>query len=624
MHVLYVHKNYPAQFGHVADYLVKHNGFQCTFVSARKPVPSGGIRRIQYKVRSGATAKTHYCSRSFENFTWQSHAVYEAMKAHPEVKPDLVVGHSGFGSTLFLPQLYDCPIINYCEWYYGSRASDADFRCEFPANELNALRSRIRNAMLLADLQCCSAGYSPTNWQRSRFPSEYQYKLETIFDGIDTDLWRRREAPEGGPRRIGDRIIPSGTKIITYVSRGFESMRGFDVFMKIAKRICDQREDVVFVCVGSDRCCYGNDKQLTKGKSYREHVLAQDGFDLERFLFTGPVPRNVLADILSASDLHVYLTVPFVLSWSLMNALACGCTVLASDTEPVREMIDHGRNGLLSPFYDIDGFVTQAMEVLDDPKAFRSLGEAGAEMIRRQYSLKVVIPKMLDLYERTLSGRADCSEARSEADHPTVVAEAPATDGINRLAMDHPWPREKPETEPCKEHGWVRPAHRRMLGKAIHAETRLVVETGAWVGLTTRVIADHASAGKVIAIDQWKESSGHGPNADWKAMLPDVYKRFLANCWPCRERVIPMSLPTALGLRKVHACQAKPDVIYLHAEHTRALESDLRLASELFPQAVLLGDNWLWPRVQRAVGVLVGNDFLELDVAGNMWRVWRE
>jgi len=161
---------------------------------------------------------------------------------------------------------------------------------------------------------------------------------------------------------------------------------------------------VVFVCVGSDRVCYGGDLNRIEEKTYREHVLKQDDYDLSRFLFTGRVDPLQLVDIFSLSDLHIYLTVPFVLSWSMMNALSCGCTVLASDTEPVQEMIRHGENGLLAGFFDVDGFVDQALEVLEDPERFRHLGEAGAAMIEADYSLDVCLPRMLELYERAGSG----------------------------------------------------------------------------------------------------------------------------------------------------------------------------------------------------------------------------
>jgi glycosyltransferase involved in cell wall biosynthesis len=189
-------------------------------------------------------------------------------------------------------------------------------------------------------------------------------------------------------------------KIVTYVSRGFEAMRGFDVFMEVARRLCELRRDVLAVCVGSDRVCYGGDEKRTGSRSFREHVLSKGGFDLSRFVFTGPVPPRELVKVFHLSDLHVYLTAPFVLSWSLMNALACGCTVLASDTPPVREMIEHGRNGLLCDFFDVERFARQASDVLDDPAAYRPLGAAGVAMIRQRYSLEQTLPKMLELYRR--------------------------------------------------------------------------------------------------------------------------------------------------------------------------------------------------------------------------------
>ena len=412
MHILFVHKNFPAQFGHIAAYLIKRHGYQCSFVCELSPGNIEGINRLQYKLGGGATRATHYCSRTFENATWHAYGVYETMKAHPEVQPDLVVGHSGFGSTLFLADLYDCPIINYFEYYYHGRGSDLDFRPEFPVKELDVLRSRTRNAMILLDLQTCAAGYTPTRWQRSLFPNEYQYKLETIFDGIDTEVWHRKSDV---PRRVGNVEIPPDTRIVTYVSRGFESMRGFDIFMKAAKGIYERYPNVVFVCVGTDRVCYGGDLNRIPEKSFREHVLKSDHYDLSKFIFTGRVPPLELVNLLSLSDLHIYLTVPFVLSWSMMDALACGCTVLASDTAPVQEMIQHEKNGLLAGFYDVDRFIELGVSVLKDPAAYRPLGEAGAEMIREHYSLEVCLPRMLDLYQRTLNASNASTPLTSDA-----------------------------------------------------------------------------------------------------------------------------------------------------------------------------------------------------------------
>jgi glycosyltransferase involved in cell wall biosynthesis len=399
MHVLFVHQNFPAQFGHVAAYLARRHGFRCTFVS-EKAVPSGGgIEHIRYQARGGATRQNHYCSRTFENAVWHTHAVYEALKARPDIRPDLIVGHSGFGSTLFLRDLYNCPIINYFEYFYRPTNSDMDFRPDFPSSELDRLRARARNGMLLLDLENCDAGYSPTHWQRERLPALFHPKVRVIFDGIDTSVWR----PQPGlPRRLGNLTLPEDIRLVTYATRGMESMRGFDIFMKMAKKLYTRRKDVLFLVAGEDRICYGGDEKVTGRKSFKAWVLSQDEYDLSRFVFLGLVPPPVLAQLFALSDLHVYLTVPFVLSWSLLDALACGATVLASDTAPVREVIDHGKTGLLAGFFDLDELVQTAERVLDALRDFRHLGSAGVEMIRSRYSLDVCLPQMLGLYEDAL------------------------------------------------------------------------------------------------------------------------------------------------------------------------------------------------------------------------------
>jgi len=397
MHVLFVHQNFPAQFGHIARHLTEKHGFRCTFVSEKPSGFSGGIEKIQYQARGGATAQTHFCSRTFENQVWHSHAVFEALRQRPDIQPDLIVAHSGFASALYLRELYNKPIINYFEFFYYTRDSDMDFRSDLPScSTIDNLRARTRNAMMLLDLHNCDAGYSPTNWQRQQLPQPFQYKLSTIFDGIDLNLWQRHARPV---RRVAGWDLPAEMRIVTYVSRGMESMRGFDIFMRFAKRLCERRRDVLCIVVGEDRIAYGGDSRFTGQKTFKQWVLDQDQYDLSRILFTGRIPTPDLAQLLSLTDLHVYLTVPFVLSWSLMNALACGAVVLASATAPVREMIEHEKNGLLVDFFDIDAMVDWACRVLDDPASFRQLGDAGIEMIRTRYSLELCLDQMLKLYE---------------------------------------------------------------------------------------------------------------------------------------------------------------------------------------------------------------------------------
>jgi glycosyltransferase involved in cell wall biosynthesis len=402
MHILFIHQNFPAQFGHIAAYLIRRKGYRCSFLSQLPAANVSGIERLQYQVKGGATERTHYCSRTFENVIWHSHAAYEALASRPDIRPDLVVAHSGFLTTAFLRELYDCPIVNYFEYYYHTTSSDMDFRPDFPSAAINRLRAHARNANLLLDLETCDAGYSPTRWQRSLFPAIYLPKLRVIFDGIDTSVWRPlRDVP----RRLGSWTIPEGMRVVTYVSRGLESIRGFDIFMRAARIVCQRRKDVVFVVVGEDRVCYGGDAELIGTQSFKEWVLSRESYDLSRFVFTGLLPTPALVNLFALSDLHVYLTVPFVLSWSLMDALACGVTVLASDTAPVREMIVPGQNGLLADFYDIEGLANQIGKILDAPEEYRPLNRAGIEMIRDRYSLEVCLPQMLSLYEDAIHSR---------------------------------------------------------------------------------------------------------------------------------------------------------------------------------------------------------------------------
>jgi glycosyltransferase involved in cell wall biosynthesis len=175
--------------------------------------------------------------------------------------------------------------------------------------------------------------------------------------------------------------------------------RGFDVFMAFAHHLLKRRSDVRFVVVGSDKVHYGGDDKRTGGKTFKQWVLDQNRYDLSKFAFVGTVPAPTLSRLFQITDLHVYLTVPFVLSWSLFDALACGAVVLGSDTGPVRELIDPGRTGLLHDFFDPEGMAEQADRVLSDPATYAPLGAAGAALVQERYSLDVCLPKLVGLYE---------------------------------------------------------------------------------------------------------------------------------------------------------------------------------------------------------------------------------
>jgi len=411
MHVLYVHQNFPAQFGHIAKHLVEKLNWRCTFVSETPSGNVGGIEKVQYKIAGGATKQNHFCSRTFENTVWHSDGVFNALRRRPDIQPDLIVGHSGFGSTLFLRELYPTvPIVNFFEYFYHPHDpdSDMDFRHDlnWEVPQIKYLRSRCRNAMILLDLQNCQLGYTPTQFQFSKFPAEYHQKMRVIFDGVDRAIYHgydetlRPPASQRAARRMCGVDVSPTTRVVTYVSRGFESMRGFDIFMRSAKLIARQYPDSKFFIVGTDRIAYGGDETyIAPHKTFKDWVLAQDDYNLPNFVWVGRLPQEDLGRLLAASDLHIYLTVPFVLSWSMMDALSCGAVVLGSATSPVKEMIRDGENGLLADFFNPEEFAEKAVRVLQDPDEFRPLGRAAEEMIRERYSLEAVEQQMLKLYE---------------------------------------------------------------------------------------------------------------------------------------------------------------------------------------------------------------------------------
>lgn len=402
MRLLFIHQNYPAQFGHIANWLTQQAGFECSFLTAQTVEQPTSIQIIPYRPVGGATRHNSFYTRTFENAVAHSEGVYRACKARNDLQPDLIVAHSGFGSSLFLRELFDCPIVNFFEYFYHPRGSDTDFRPELPPAEQVRLRTYTRNAMLMLDLENCDAGYSPTQWQKSRLPEAYQDKIEVIFDGIDTNLWRKKSSV---PRQFLGHDIPPDTKIVTYVARGFELMRGFDIFVRTAKRIYQQHSSVLFVVVGSDRAYYGSDDRLTGGVPLRHWLFSKYDIDPEKFLISPPIPGEQLVDLFNISDLHIYLTVPFVLSWSLFNALACGSVVLASDTAPVAEVIEHEKNGLLADFFDVDALAEQALRVLRNPEEFQPLGQAAQATIHDTYCLDKTLPRLQDLFHRVTSGR---------------------------------------------------------------------------------------------------------------------------------------------------------------------------------------------------------------------------
>jgi glycosyltransferase involved in cell wall biosynthesis len=286
--------------------------------------------------------------------------------------------------------------VDYCEYYFAPRRRDLTYRLDLPPVEPSPFFPRCINAATLLNLVASDAAYTPTHWQRQCFPERFRATIEVHPDGVDADLYRPRRPPPS----LAAHGVPDDARVVTFAARGLESVRGFDLFLALAGRLAAARPGVHFVIVGGEATHYGWDKLFTGGRPFKDWVLGRYGGDRTRFHFLGMVEPPVLADVLARSDLHVYLSVPFVPSWSLLHALSSGCVVLAGDTPPVREIIEPGRNGLLAPLFDTDEQVRAALRALDDPGAHAPLREAGRRLVEERYSLGVAVPALADFFRR--------------------------------------------------------------------------------------------------------------------------------------------------------------------------------------------------------------------------------
>ncbi|RUL84332.1 glycosyltransferase [Tautonia sociabilis] len=411
MDVLFIHQAFPAQFGRLALELARRYGWRCRFLVeslSACPTPSRSMLETleihQVPVDPPRPRGGLPWPQVFGGWLEQCSS-YRSAFDRLGLRSDLVVAHGGQGAPIaFLREAVSAPIVNYCEYYFPTRFADLTYRVDLPPAEVAPFYPRCINAPTLIALQNADAGYSPTRFQRDSFPERYHPKIEVHFDGIDTELYRPQPAgelilPDG--RRIGP-----GERVVTFVARGLESMRGFDLFVAVASRIARERSDVVFVCAGSEITYYGWDNHHTGGaSSFRSWAMERLDAPADRFAFLGHIEPEALAAVLSRSDLHLFPTVPFVPSWSFFNAMACARVVIGAEVAPVLEVIDPGRTGLVAPLFDTDRWAELALEVLARPSEFEPIGRAAADLIRERYSLDACVPDLRDYFERVASGR---------------------------------------------------------------------------------------------------------------------------------------------------------------------------------------------------------------------------
>jgi glycosyltransferase involved in cell wall biosynthesis len=403
MKILFIHQNFPAQYRWLAETLAKDKRWEVMALGETENIKRRGklpgVNTAGYAAPQGASQQTHHYVKPLEGAVRRGQAV---VRACLELKkkgfvPDVVYAHPGWGEALFLRDVYPkARITLYCEFYYRSTGRDVCFDPEFPATLDDIFRVRIKNASSLLSLEAADAGISPTRWQRDAFPPEYRERIALIHEGVDTSIVK--------PAPNAELVIPKGPtltardEVITYIARNLEPYRGFHTFMRALPEMLRRRPKARVLVVGADGVSYG--QAAPKGLTYRKKYLDEigKGVDLSRVHFLGQVAYDMLLRIYGVSSVHVYLTYPFVLSWSMLEAMAAGCVVVGSRTPPVEEVIKDRENGYLVDFFKPAEVAERVCEVLERPQDTIALRERARKTVVENYDLKTVcLPKQLAL-----------------------------------------------------------------------------------------------------------------------------------------------------------------------------------------------------------------------------------
>lgn len=405
MRLLLIHQNLPGQYRHLLSYYGQRSDCEVVGVGETKRLKENfrrrvpGVRLIGYG--TPPEKSTSSILHTTEAAVRRGHSVLGVLLRLKKAGfyPDVVYAHPGWGETLFLKDVYPrSRLIHFCEFYYHTAGQDFNFDPEFPNTANDVLQLRVQNLHHLMALDQADVGIAPTIWQHSRFPAVYQSKIAVVHDGIDT----QRVTPD--PQAFvqfasNDLKLTRSDEVITFVSRNLEPYRGFHTFMRALPDLLKARPQAHVIVVGGNGVSYG--RRLPKG-NYREKYVAEiEGrFDASRVHFVGRVPYATLLRVLQVSTAHIYLTYPFVLSWSMLEAMAAGCLVIGSRTSPVEEVIRHDGNGLLVDFFSPDELVGAVQRVCDDSTRMQRLRDEARRTIVERYDLRTIcLPKQRALIE---------------------------------------------------------------------------------------------------------------------------------------------------------------------------------------------------------------------------------
>lgn len=402
MNVLLIHQNFPGQFKFLAPALVEH-GHTVVAMTMQKTEAAEwqGVKLVPYSASRGTTPNVHPWVSDFETKTIRGEACFRAalqMKAQG-FTPNVIIAHHGWGESLFLKEVWpEARLGIYCEFYYHPHGADVGFDPEFPPKDMgDVCRLRLKNLNNLLHFDVADAGISPTHWQASTFPAPFRDRITVVHDGIDT----KAVAPNPNVSlTLNDNLtLTRQDEVITFVNRNLEPYRGYHVFMRALPEILKRRPKARILIVGGDDVSYG--ARPENGQKWKDIFVAEvrsqiPDADWARVHFLGNIPYQYFIPLLQLSTVHVYLTYPFVLSWSLLEAMSVGCAIVASDTQPLHEAIRHDETGRLVNFFDVQELANTVCDLLDDPLARQRLGQNARTFAQSNYDLKsVCLPRQL-------------------------------------------------------------------------------------------------------------------------------------------------------------------------------------------------------------------------------------
>ncbi len=402
MKILFVHQNFPGQFLHLAPEMTRR-GHDCRVLTDATNARKFTTEAFRYKYQAQPVDAA--ATRLGRNYTTMSDRGVVVARAATQLRaqgysPDVIFGHSGWGETLFLKEVWpDAKLIVYAEFYYKGTGADVGFDPEFsPRTFDQVMIAQGRTTHLGQSLLHADAGLSPTKWQASTYPAMLRDHLKVIFDGVDTATLR----PDDGAQVTlpNGHTLKAGDEVLTFVNRNLEPYRGYHIFMRALPAVLKQRPDAQVVIVGGDEVSYGAAPKGAKG--WKDTFLneVKDQLDLTRVHFMGKVPYPTFVNLMQVSRAHAYLTYPFVLSWSMLESMAAGAHVVGSDTAPVRELITDGVNGTLVDFFDVKAWSRALTKALARPEKFEDIRRAARQTILEGYDLRsTCLPAMVEYVE---------------------------------------------------------------------------------------------------------------------------------------------------------------------------------------------------------------------------------